>query len=246
MNYVLTSSAVARLKQALRGPSRSTATAYSPAVIDTLATPPPFTTRWGYQAASQSYKWMVFLPSHSVVCDKSPVDITDEAGSIMPPANTNYYPSGWYMMSAPPLGTTSLVLHLSVYRDNSSPANYRARLHWDTYAPTIANYTAFATVRVAEIELPGTVPGSYRNTVHQITVGALCFDTAQNGGGSVSGSVDVITNVEYGEYYYGGTTDWRIRITKQPLSVVNGALTLGAATYTYIDTIAHDTVYPNS
>ena len=53
-----------------------------------------------------------------------------------------------------------------------------------------------------------------------------------------SNTVNVLTAVEYG--YYNG--DYKIRITTKPLGITNGQFSLGNATYTYIDTIAHSQV----
>ena len=183
-----------------------------------------------FQVARKNGAWVIWLPDPAtmVMHDTDYSQITGIAAAVgLDP--------GWYTMTAISAGTTSIWLVITFNHTSGavSVSIASAAGQEQTGYTTWSILIAVASVNAQTGE--HAVKQFVESTVH---VGE---ETPEN-------EVDVVTDVEYGQFDDGsGTTDWRIRITKQALSInqTTRQFELGAAEYEFIDTIPISSILPS-
>lgn len=138
-NYVLSETAVAKLKHAITPRlGDSSAPNSSPAAVSTDMFPAPFTVRWAFSTAEGAVigDWLIYIPSTNAVSLNGAV----VSNYYTLPAAGGLYPAGWYKLRiSNSTGsyisrTESDALYMNVYvpLDTTQPAYYRLNNHVET------------------------------------------------------------------------------------------------------------------
>ena len=188
-NYVLTPSAVRKLRGALAATPGNTGAAGAPSPVNIDDYPQPFTVRWSasewWAGESSPGSWVIWLPNPQEMVwyngkyippYSSPGTITVHGQTY--PANTifpaEYLPAGWYRMGRTPPSTTAVRI---VIREQ----------YWKF--TTDSSTSSYPLLCIAEV---GYANG--RATVKQIIDSAITLDDSGGGSGGTVALDDVSTD----------------------------------------------------
>ena len=110
-NYVLTPSAVRKLRGALAATPGNSGAAGAPSPVNIDDFPPPFTVRWSASANSGAGAWVIWLPDASSLVHVGNAYVSPIANIVAETA----LPSGWYRMSTVTATSTAVWLNITTY-----------------------------------------------------------------------------------------------------------------------------------
>ena len=172
-NYVLTPSAVRKLRGALAATPGNSGAVGAPSPVDIDDFPPPFTVRWSASANSGAGAWVIWLPDTAkLVC------IGDSYQSA--PSNIvadTALPSGWYRMTTVSATATAVYLNITTYTATG-------QIFLDISATPGQSQTGYSVVSLL-IATMSTNATTGAKAVKQFIDSAITFGGG-GGGGSIS------------------------------------------------------------
>ena len=178
-NYVLTPSAVRKLRGALAAtPGNSGATgAPSPVNIDDY--PPPFMVRWSASAASGAGAWVIWLPDVAQLVMLKDAYITPTGVTA-----EQALPTGWYTIDDAAASSTVVYLNITIPETGTASAEISTAQGQSTTGETVMN------ILVAELKTDAQT-GAKR--VKQYVDSAVVLSDSSGGGGTPVVPDDVST-----------------------------------------------------
>lgn len=133
-NYVLTPSAVRKLRGALAATPGNSGAAGAPSPVDIDDFPPPFTVRWSASANSGAGAWVIWLP------DKAQLVMLKDA-YITPTGVTaeQALPAGWYTIDDAQASSTVVYLVVTIPDAGSPSAEFSVTAGQATTGETVLN-----------------------------------------------------------------------------------------------------------
>lgn len=205
-NYVLTPSAVRKLRGALAATPGNSGASGAPSPVDIDDFPPPFTVRWSASANSGAGAWVIWLP------DKAQLVMLKDA-YITPTGVTaeQALPAGWYTIDDAQASSTVVYLVVTIPDAGSPSAEFSVTAGQATTGETVLN------IIVAQMAADST---SGAKRVKQFVDSTITFGgSSGGGGGGLTGTVEFVADMDW--YVNGSVHQLRKRLRVLDLATGN-------------------------
>lgn len=207
-NYVLTPSAVRKLRGALAATPGNSGAAGAPSPVNIDDFPPPFTVRWSASANSGAGAWVIWLPDASSLVHIGNAYVSPIANIVAEAA----LPAGWYRATTVTPTSTAVWLNITTYT-----ATGQVFLDISKSAGQSATGFVCVPIQIATMAVDAQT-GAKR--VKQFVDSTITFGgSSGGGGGGLTGTVEFVADVDW--YVNGSVHQLRKRLRVLDLATGN-------------------------